>query len=199
MRRGLALGLFLIATACANPEHTPPKTVAAVVPAGEVEAPLHPVETVAESMPASPEPEPPASALPRVCNPVTLTETLSPYLRDLEMPALGPPTLLDLEAAPPPPGKFGDAGWSGFFGPRDFDGDGRGDRVLAYTSVDYWLWLLFVERPGCIELVGSVPGYQVQAGSARHNGLSDIDALSYPVMGHIERYRYDGKGYVQRP
>jgi hypothetical protein len=68
--------------------------------------------------------------------------------------------------------------------------------VLLYTSVDYWLWFLFVTREGCTRFVGAVPGYQVEVLEAKSNGYRQLAAWTYPLQGHEERYELRGSAYV---
>lgn len=142
----------------------------------------------------------PAPAPLHLCQPREVEKVLAPFPKDLEFPERGPPTLADLEPVPMQRGKLGelDRGLA-FFGSHDFDADGRVDRVLLYTSVDYWLWLVFVDRGHCHELVGEVEGYQVEAGKRDASGYRELTAWTYPIMGRPVRYRMSGKRYALMP
>ena len=199
MWRVLLLSVSL--AACARP--SPPAAAAPLlVPPTPSATP--PVPAAAPPMPEqAPEPEAEAEPAPaplRVCRPRALEKALAPFPKNLEFPELGPPTLTDLEPAPVKEGKLGDLDRGlAFFGPLDFDADGRVDRVLLYTSVDYWLWLVFVDRGHCHELVGEVEGYQVEAGKRDASGYRELAAWTYPIMGRRVRYRMSGKGYTLTP
>jgi hypothetical protein len=55
-----------------------------------------------------------------------------------------------------------------------------------------------VQKGSCEHFVGAVPGYRVQVKSTKSRGLRDLVALTYPLQGHDESYRFDGKVYVLR-
>lgn len=97
-----------------------------------------------------------------------------------------------------PPSTDPNADGFGFFGTRDLDANGKLDRVVLYTSVDYWLWLLFIDKPNCEKFIGAVPGYSVTVQSTMHQGHRDLVALSYPIQGQNENFWFDGKTYVKR-
>lgn len=114
---------------------------------------------------------------------------------DLENPQLGSPKLSDLPDASPPEEE---TDGFGFHGTRDFDANGKLDRVVLYTSVDYWLWFVFEQKPNCERFLGAVPGYRIDVQKTSHSGRRDLVALTYPLMGQNENYWFDGKKYVKR-
>jgi len=152
-------------------------------------------EAVAETGPDTALP-PPRPSRP-VCNRAELNTLLSTLPKDLEEPSLGSLTLEDLPEADATSGAPQSDSF-GFFGSRDFDGNGKPDRVLLYTSLDYWLWLPFVAKRDCDQFLGAVPGYRVMLKKSKHNGMRDLASLSYPIQGHIERFQFDGKAYQLR-
>lgn len=172
-----------------------------VAPAAAPPAPA-PVHVSAPEPEPAPQPEServPVTAL-RVCHLKELDRVLAPLPKQLERPELGPPSLADLEPVPMKKGKLGELEHGpAFFGSHDFDADGRTDRVLLYTSVDYWLWLVLVDRGGCHELVGEVEGYQVESGKKDASGFRELAAWSYPLMGKRVRYLMSSKGYALVP
>ncbi|MEZ4221932.1 MAG: hypothetical protein R3B13_13450 [Polyangiaceae bacterium] len=174
-----------------------PASVPAPTPAPELEPEANP-----EPEPVSNPVRPPAAAEPnaetrprrRVCNPNELNAVLSTYEIDLE---LNPrtPKLSDLPDAGPPEAE---TDGFGFHGPRDLNTDGKPDRVVLYTTVDYWEWLMFEQKPNCELFLGAIPGYRIDVQTTTHHGRRDLIALSYPLQGHLERFEFDGKRYVKR-
>lgn len=199
-----AVILALVALACSP---TPPASVSRALavakepPAAVTEPAAKPVPVAAPAEEAS---VPPSAAVepepaPAVCNAAALTAELAKFEKDLEHPELGPPTFADLEDwAESKPGRLGDLDRGlAFFGPRDFDADGKPDHVRLFTSVDYWLWFLFESRDDCVEFVGAVPGYQIEALSTKRAGHRELTAWTYPLQGHAERYAFRAGAYVR--
>jgi hypothetical protein len=109
-----------------------------------------------------------------------------------------PLSVRDLEAPPARSGRFGDLDQgNGFFGDLDVNRDGKQDRVLLYTSVDYWAWFVFVREASCLRFVDAVEGYQVELLAPVDHGIRRARVLTYPLQGRIETLRYDGRRYVR--
>lgn len=206
MKRLVLAGVLL--GACASNPAPSPTPVSAPEPRAVSEpAPVSVPAPVAEPAPEpEPEPEPVAAPEPEpepdlpaktLCNRAEVNLVLKDLPKDLENPQLGHVKLSDLEVAPTTNEQEPGDGF-GVFGARDLDQNGKGDRVLLYTSVDYWLWLLFRNNGGCQQFLGAVPGYKLTIEKTAHNGIRDIVALSYPIQGQDERYEFDGKKYQKR-
>lgn len=209
----------MIALACASPAPAgrAPATFASVTPdSREHELPAEAPADHATSASSAEAPEidgahasPPSECTPRgpeLGEPVCASDRLDALLAELGESdgVLGgfvrcePLSVRDLEAPPARSGKFGDLDQgNGFFGDLDVDRDGKPDRVLLYTSVDYWAWFVFVRDAGCLRFVDAVEGYQVDLLPAADHGIRRVRVLSYPLQGRIETLRFDGHRYVR--
>ncbi|NUP06897.1 MAG: hypothetical protein HOW73_12665 [Polyangiaceae bacterium] len=183
----------------ASIEPTPPvPTVVATLSA----APSSPA-----TAPSEPEPEPTAEVErdPRaitsaeVC-PATkdaLLAVLRGYPKDFENASLGSVRVDDLHPEDRrADGTFGEtAEGPGYWGPIDFDSNGVEDRVLNYTSVDFWSYLFFIRKSDCWAFSGYLEGYQVELADKGKSAR----VLTYPIGpdARIETYRFDGSRFVK--
>jgi hypothetical protein len=128
-----------------------------------------------------------------------LGETLKKYKKDFEQPALGPPTVEDLEpVVMKTAGKLGstDAG-SGVWGPADLDGDGAEDRVMEHGGIDSWNYLVFFRKGECWSYAGVLDGYQVEFTRTKAGGLSARMYVFPAGPAPIETYKHVGKKFVK--
>ena len=83
---------------------------------------------------------------------------------------------------------LGDAG-VGYWGPADIDGDGVVDRVMRFTSVDFWSHFLFLKKGDCLRYIGSLEGYQIEITRAK-GATPRARVYTYPIgpNSRVETY-----------
>lgn len=211
--RALALTLLCVAAACAGraprPERepSPPKSPRPAPLPALPEPSARPAEP--DAAPAAEEPDssackPRGPALElRLCN----ESRLAGELRKLEgsdgeyegFVRCQPLSVEDLEPVEAREGRAGDTELGpGVFGDHDVNADGKPDVVRLYTSVDFWVWFVFVRERDCLRFVAAVDGYQVELRPGKHKGLRDVRVLPYPLQSSVETRVFDGKAYVKR-
>jgi hypothetical protein len=130
-----------------------------------------------------------------------LDALLGQYPKDFEDRSKGNVTVADLALeSPKREGTFGDpAAGSGYWGATDIDGDGVQDRVLRYESIDFWSYIFFVRRGGCLAFAGFIEAYQVQL-VPLPGGLRNARALLYPTgpAQRIQAYRWTGTAFEKK-
>ena len=144
---------------------------------------------------------PPAAPEPRYCPDQRLTEVLAELDRipavDVEPPSrpLHPNDLelMPVEAGAVPVPNHG----PGFFGSQDIDGDGISDVVLLFASVDFWRWLLFLQRETCLQYAGFIDAFQVSLAPQTHRGLHDLEVLRTPYERSTHIYSHDGARFAE--
>jgi len=126
-----------------------------------------------------------------------LAEALGRYPRGLEDST--PATVADLELEPPQTDSaFLDDVGPGYWGPTDIDGDGADDRMLRFTTVDFWSHVILLKKGDCWRYAGLLEGYQVEITRGK-GGSPRARVHTYPVgpNSRVDAYRWSGSAFVR--
>lgn len=87
----------------------------------------------------------------------------------------------------------------GYWGPADIDGDGVEDRVMRFTSVDFWSHHLFLKKGDCLRYAGSLEGYQIEVTRAK-GGSPRARVFTYPIGpdSRVDTYGWNGASFQSR-
>ncbi|MFO0547538.1 MAG: hypothetical protein U0271_04065 [Polyangiaceae bacterium] len=108
-------------------------------------------------------------------------------------------TVADLQPEPPrTDADFLSNSGSGYWGPTDIDGDGVEDRVMVFTSVDFWSHFVFLKKGGCLRYAGTLEGYQIELKRTK-GGAIRARVYTYPIGpgSSVDAYVWNGSAFVK--
>lgn len=87
----------------------------------------------------------------------------------------------------------------GYWGAADIDGGGADDRILRYTSTDFWSHFLFLKKGECFRFAGSLEGYQIEVTRAK-GATPRARVHTYPIgpSSRVEAYSWNGACFQPR-